>query len=338
MTSKAPTPVSSISAPLLDHCGRHITYLRLSITDRCNLRCVYCMPEHGVKQLRHEEILTFEELERLVMLFCRMGITKVRLTGGEPFIRLGCVSFMERLKRVIGVPHLHITTNGVQTFNHLEKLKELGLTGLNVSLDTLNRDRFAALARRDRLEQVKSTINEALRLHIPLKINSVVTTSTRDDDILSLAALANHLPVSVRFIEHMPFSSSGRPGGKLSEPLQSRLYRLFKDLYAVPVEHTSTARLYKRPGAEGTIGIIEGESRKFCHNCNKVRVTPAGFLKTCLYDNGVLDLKKLLRDGVGDQEIEAEIRQAIIIRQPDGVAAETMARVVQQPSMATIGG
>ena len=338
MTSKAPTPVSSISPPLIDHCDRHITYLRLSITDRCNLRCVYCMPEHGVKQLPHEEILTFEELERLVMLFCRLGITKVRLTGGEPFVRLGCVSFMERLKRVIGVPHLHMTTNGVHTFNHLEKLKQIGLSGLNVSLDTLNRARFAALARRDRLEWVKRTINEALRLHIPLKINSVVTTTSQDDDILSLAALANHLPVSVRFIEQMPFSSADRPGVRLSESLQSRLYRLFPDLYAVPVEHTSTARLYKRPGAEGTIGIIEGESRKFCHNCNKVRVTPAGVLKTCLYDDGVLDLKKLLRGGVDDRQIAAEIRQAIIFRQPDGGAAEKLNGAVQQPSMATIGG
>jgi cyclic pyranopterin phosphate synthase len=296
------------------------------------------MPEHGVKQLPHEEILSFEELERLVMLFCRMGITKVRLTGGEPFVRLGCVPFMERLKLVIRVPHLHITTNGVHTFNHLEKLKELGLSGLNVSLDTLNRDRFASLTRRDRLEQVMRTINEALRLHIPLKINSVVTSSTRDDDILSLASLANHLPVSVRFIEHMPFSNATGPRQCLSESLQSRLNRLFHDLYAVPVERTSTARLYKRPIAEGTIGIIEGESRKFCNNCNKVRVTPAGLLKTCLYDDGVLDLKKLLRGGMADQEIEAEIRQAIFFRQGNGFASEKINGAMKHPSMATIGG
>ncbi|NNK14096.1 MAG: radical SAM protein, partial [Desulfofustis sp.] len=185
MTSKAPNPASPISPPLIDQFGRHITYLRLSITDRCNLRCVYCMPEQGVKQLAHEEILTFEELERLVAMFSQMGITKVRITGGEPFVRLGCVSFIERLKVVIGVPYLHITTNGVQTYRHLEKLKKIGLSGLNVSLDTLDRDRFAALARRDRLERVERTINKALRLGMPLKINSVVTTSTRDDDILS---------------------------------------------------------------------------------------------------------------------------------------------------------
>lgn len=338
MTSKAPSPASPISPPLIDNCGRHITYLRLSITDRCNLRCVYCMPEQGVKQLSHDEVLSFEELERLVVMFCRMGITKVRITGGEPFVRLGCVSFIWRLKNVIEVPDLHITTNGVQTYRHLAKLNEIGLSGLNVSLDTLDRERFAALARCDRLGHVKRTINEALRLNIPLKINSVVTTSTLDDDILSLAALTNHLPVSVRFIEHMPFSSADRPGETISEPLQSRLYRLFPDLFAVPVEHTSTARHYERPGDEGSIGIIEGESRKFCKECNKVRVTPAGLLKTCLYDDGVLDLKKLLRGDLGDKEIEAEIRQAIIFRQQNGVAAEKINGAAKHPSMATIGG
>lgn len=338
MTSKAPSVLSSISPPLIDNCGRHITYLRLAITDRCNLRCVYCMPEHGVKQLPHEEILSFEELERLVVMFAQMGISKVRITGGEPFVRLGCVTFIERLKLITGVPDLHITTNGVLTHRHLAKLKRIGLSGLNVSLDTLNRDRFAAIARRDRLEQVTRTINEALRLHIPLKINSVVTISTQDDDIVSLAKRANHLPVSVRFIEHMPFSSEAGPEVHLSEPLQSRLYRLFPDLYAVTVAHSSTARLYKRPGFRGTIGIIEGESRKFCKECNKIRVTPAGLLKTCLYDDGVLDLKKLMRGGMADRAIETEIRQAILSRQPNGIAAEKMRRDVKQPSMATIGG
>jgi cyclic pyranopterin phosphate synthase len=296
------------------------------------------MPEKGVKQLAHEEILTFEELERLVVMFCQMGITKVRITGGEPFVRLGCVSFLERLKVGIGVPYLHITTNGVRTYGYLEELKKIGLSGLNVSLDTLDRERFAALAKRDRLEQVKRTINEALRLHIPLKINSVVTTSTRDDYMLSLAALPNHLPVSVRFIEHMPFSGADGPGEKLSESLKSRLYRFFPDLYAVSVERFSTARLYKRPGLKGTLGIIEGESRKFCKECNKVRVTTAGLLKTCLYDDGVLDLKKLLREGMSDKEIKTEIRQAIIFRQQNGVAAEKMNGETKHPSMATIGG
>ncbi len=338
MTSNAPTPESSISPPLIDHFGRHITYLRLSITDRCNLRCVYCMPEQGVNPLTHEEILSFEELERLVVLFCRMGITKVRITGGEPFVRLGCVSFIERLKIGLGVPDLHITTNGVQTYNHLERLKKIGLSGLNVSLDTLNSGRFTALSRRDRLDQVEKTIYEALRLHIPLKINSVVTTNTRDDDILSLAALSNSLPVSVRFIEHMPFSCADGPSVTLSEPLQSRLYRLCPDIHTVPAKYISTALLYKRPGYAGTIGIIEGESRKFCKECNKVRITPAGILKTCLYDDGALDLKKLLRGTTGDQETETKIRQAIIYRERNGFTAEKINRAAKHPSMATIGG
>lgn len=330
---------ASGSAPTLtDNHGREITYLRLGITDRCNLRCTYCMPEKGIDLLPHDEILTFEELSRLVTIFCSMGVNKVRLTGGEPFARLDCMSFVEHLKNDLGVPQLHLTTNGVETYRFIRRLKAIGLSGLNVSLDTLSRSRFAELTRRDRLDQVLRTINEAVRCRIHLKINSVVTKSTTDEEIRSLAGLAKHLPVSVRFIEHMPFSGNAAASVIQAELLSTRINRLFPSLHTVLARGPSTARLYSIAGFQGTIGVIEGKSRCFCTRCNKVRVTPAGMLKTCLYDQGVLDLKQMLRSGRDANDIGLAIRQVLQKRQIDGRAAEMSNGFKEQQSMASIGG
>lgn len=296
------------------------------------------MPEEGVQWHPHDEILTFEELSRLVALFCSMGVSKVRLTGGEPFVRLGCMPFMQHLKNDLGVPHLHLTTNGVDTHKYLEQLKVIGLSGLNVSLDTLSRSRFIELSRRDRLNQVLRTLDEALKLRIHLKINSVVTGSTTDEEIRSLACLANHLPVSIRFIEHMPFSGISSAPVHQQEKLALRINRIFPNLQIVLGQGTTTARLYTMAGFRGTIGIIEGNSRGFCARCNKVRVTPTGMLKTCLYDEGVLDLKRMIRSGCDDRKLDKAIRQALTKRHVDGKAAEKSNGPGEQPSMASIGG
>jgi cyclic pyranopterin phosphate synthase len=326
-------------APLLsDNHGREITYLRLGITDRCNLRCTYCMPEKGIELLPHDEILTFEELSRLVAIFCGMGINKVRITGGEPFARLDCISFIQHLKRDLSVPHLYLTTNGVEAHRHIWQLKQIGLSGLNVSLDTLSRSRFIELTRRDRLDDVLRTVNEAIRCGIHLKINSVVNESTADEEIRSLAGLAEHLPVSVRFIELMPFSGKAPTSLIQAELLSTRISRLFPRLRTVAVHGPSTARLYRSAGLRGTIGIIGGQSRCFCARCNKVRITPAGMLKACLYDEGVLDLKRMLRSGRDDRHIECAIRETLQERHIDGRVAEMNNKVKEQRSMAAIGG
>jgi cyclic pyranopterin phosphate synthase len=296
------------------------------------------MPDAGVDWQPHDEILTFEELSRLVALFCGMGINKVRLTGGEPFVRRDCMSFIQHLKQDLGVPHLHLTTNGVETSKYLAKLESIGLSGLNVSLDTLSRNRFIKLTRRDHLGQVLHTIDEALRLGINLKINSVVTKSTTDDEIRSLAHLASHLPISLRFIEHMPFSGNTSTPVRQKEKLSLRIKRIFPDLKAILERGPATARSFSVAGFRGTIGIIEGKARKFCSRCNKVRITPAGVLKTCLYDDGVLDLKEMIRTGCSDRELEDVIRQAVRERYSDGKVTERNNTLQDQPSMASIGG
>lgn len=330
--------VPPLSRGLIDNYGRSITYLRLAITDRCNLRCRYCMPAHGVDFVPHHEILSFEELERLVLIFTSMGITKVRITGGEPFARKGCVSFLRRLKKNSGIDSLHVTTNGVETFRYLDDLSELGISGINLSLDTLNPKRFWQITRRNSFEQVNKSFQGLLERNIPLKLNSVVLDDTTDEEIIALASLPRAYPVSLRFIEKMPFSGEKVHALSSSGQLGERLQTLFPGLVEKIGNSPCTARNYSPPGFCGTIGLIEGNSRRFCGTCNKVRITPQGMLKTCLYDNGVLDLKYLMRNGRTDGEIQSEIKACIQKRFADGHETDAYVNYMAKPSMASIGG
>ena len=334
--SNSPGPISDTR--LIDNHSRPITYLRLSITDRCNLRCRYCRPEEGVPFIPHKEILSFEELERLVSIFCSLGINKVRVTGGEPFSRRGCLYFLTRLRKIDGVQHLHITTNGVKTSRFLDELATIGLDGINVSLDTLDHKRFWKITRRDYLEAVLQTVHGVLARSIPLKINSVVLKDTSDDEIIQLAGLARDFPIALRLIEKMPFSGTVRSGKLENGNLSQRLKRIFPAIEECTNALPTTARIFALPGYKGNLGIIQGYSRLFCKTCNKVRITPTGMLKTCLYDNGALDLKGLLRSGADDREIERAIINCVQNRCANGHEAEQLTRRAKEPSMGSIGG
>ena len=323
---------------LIDNHGRAITYLRLAITDRCNLRCRYCRPEEGVPFIPHEEILTFEELERLVAIFCSLGINKIRVTGGEPFSRRGCLSFLTRLRKIDGMQYLHITTNGVKTSRFLDELAAIGLDSINVSLDTLDHKRFWEITRRDYLEAVLQTVHGVLARDIPLKINSVVLKDTSDDEIIQLAGMARDFPIALRFIEKMPFSGTVRSGKLENGNLSQRLKRIFPAIEECTNALPTTARIFALPGYKGTLGIIQGYSRLFCATCNKVRITPTGMLKTCLYDNGVLDLKKMLRTGSDEEGIALAILSCVQNSCINGHEAEQLAKRTTEPSMASIGG
>ena len=296
------------------------------------------MPEEGVAPIKHDQTLSYEELERLVTLFQGLGITKIRITGGEPFVRKGCFSFMESLKYRLGIEQLYLTTNGVETHRYLEQLKAIGISGINLSLDTIDRARFKKLTRRDCLDDVLLTLHRSLKLEIPLKVNSVVMEDTADVDLLGLVALVRDNPMSLRFIEQMPFSGSSPSPVQEQRPLMQRIEALLPGLSELPGSGGSTSREFSLPGHVGTVGVIEGHSRKFCATCNKIRITPEGMLKACLYDNGVLDLRQLLRNGIGDQELADSIRICLNHRYSDG--HETQARNGRsgEPSMASIGG
>jgi cyclic pyranopterin phosphate synthase len=323
---------------LTDNYGRQITYLRLAITDRCNLRCRYCRSETDMSFTPHEEILRFEELERLVRIFTALGVRKVRVTGGEPFARRGCLDFLRRLRKIEKLQNLHITTNGVKIARYMSDLREIGIDGINLSLDTLDPHRFQEITRRDHLDAVLATLREALTHKIPLKINCVVLASTSDQEILALATLAKTHPLTLRFIEPMPFSggNSNRllEKGRLLGRLEAILPAMAEEIYDQP----TTARTFRLPGYIGKVGVIAGYSRHFCQTCNKVRVTPTGMLKNCLYDGGALDLKKLLRRGATDEEIAAAIISCTRNRFADGYEADRFSPKTREPSMAMIGG
>jgi len=329
----------SLPQPLVDNHGRAIDYLRIAITDRCNLRCRYCMPRSGqVNFVPYPEILRYEEMVRLVEIFVSLGIRKVRVTGGEPFARRDCLPFLRKIIGIPGIEGLFVTTNGIAVAPHLDELREIGITGINLSLDTLAPERFHHLTGSDSLEKVLSTLRGALERNIPLKINTVVLEDTPDKDIYAVADLAQQYPVTVRFIEKMPFSGGGSLKNGNAGQLRKRLHALFPKLSKLSNDQPSTALLYELNGFKGNLGIIEGHSRKFCATCNKIRITPLGILKTCLYDNGVIDLKTMLREGVNDSSIAISVSESVRSRFANGMVAEKACRCGREPSMASIGG
>jgi len=206
-----------MASPILfDNHGRPLNYLRLAVTDRCNLRCFYCMPEEGIKYMPKKELLTFEEIERLVSLLAGMGITKVRLTGGEPFVRTDLMKLITRIVEIEGINDLHITTNGVLTAPHIKELKALGIASVNLSLDTLDADRFRKITRRDEFNKTWETLQLLLESEIPVNVNSVVMENKNIEDILPMVELTRNQNISVRFIEEMPFNGEGSHYPKLS--------------------------------------------------------------------------------------------------------------------------
>lgn len=327
---------------LLDNHGRFINYLRLAVTDRCNLRCHYCMPEHGLEWLSRSELLTYEEMLRLCGVLVRLGINKIRITGGEPFVRKDMMKFIAALSQLDGLKEINLTTNGVATARLVPELKKLGIRSVNLSLDTLDRERFFQITRRDELPHVLQTLDSLLEHDILVKINAVVMDGQNAEDIIPLAKLTQNLPVDVRFIEEMPFNggdhAAARPFWDYRRILDA-LRSEWPDLEKIPDPPFSTSMNYRLPGYRGKVGIIAAWSRTFCGTCNRIRVTPQGVLKTCLYDHGVLNLRDLMREGLSDTELTDHLLFAFNHRHKNGWEAEEARRGIPvEESMATIGG
>jgi molybdenum cofactor biosynthesis protein A len=328
---------------LTDNHGRKINYLRLAVTDRCNLRCFYCMPEHGLNWLARKELMTYEEMLQISSLLVGMGIEKIRITGGEPFVRKDIMEFLSALSKVEGLNELTITTNGVLTAPYVADLKKIGVKSVNLSLDTLDAGRFFSITRRDEFSSVMRALDELLKYGIEVKVNAVVMEGKNIADIIPLVELTRDLPVSVRFIEEMPFNGDGHSYSGLNWD-HVRILKEIKDkfptLKKINDPAYSTSYNYQVPGHKGSIGIIAAYSRTFCGSCNRIRITPVGEFKTCLYDNGVLNIKNLIRSGMAEPDLKGEILNALAHRAKDGWEAEN-ARVAHQgvhESMATIGG
>ncbi len=326
---------------LTDNHGRPINYLRLAVTDRCNLRCFYCMPEEGIHYLPQKELLSFDEMIRLVRILSSLGITKVRLTGGEPFVR---PDFMELIRAIVKTPQVeevHITTNGILTARHIPELKQLGVRSVNLSLDTLNHDRFRVITRRDEFERTWETFHSLLAHGIHVKVNAVVMEGKNIDDILPMVELTRDQPVSVRFIEEMPFNGEGNHYPTLNwtyHKILTYIRQSYPGLVKLQDPLHSTSSNYQVPGYAGNVGVIAAFSRTFCGTCNRIRVTAQGTLKTCLYDDGVLSLKDLLRSGESDSFVIRYLLEALGTRPKDGFEAERKRSRLVSESMSTIGG
>ena len=328
---------------IVDNHGRPINYLRLAVTDRCNLRCFYCMPEDGIRYMPKKELLSFEEIERLIALLGEMGISKVRLTGGEPFVRTDLMMLIRKIVTIPQINDLHLTTNGVLTAPHIPELKALGIASVNLSLDTLDRQRFKQITRRDEFDAVMKTFDLLLQHEIPLKVNAVVMDGKNIEDIIPLVELTRHHPVSVRFIEEMPFNGEGSHYPVLSwtyKKILDYIQNHYPGLRKIQDPEYSTSYHYAVPGFKGTIGIIAAFSRTFCGTCNRIRVTAQGTLKTCLYDDGVLNIRNLLRSTPDNANLKESLIRAFQARALDGFEAEKNRNDTQpvHASMSTIGG
>lgn len=328
---------------LTDNHGRKLNYLRLAVTDRCNLRCFYCMPEEGLNWLSRTELMSYEEMMRACSLLVKMGIEKIRITGGEPFVRKDIMNLLAGLSKLDGLKDLSMTTNGVLTAPYVSEIKSLGINTVNLSLDTLDPNRFFTITLRDEFESVMNTLQELLRNDMTVKINAVVMAGKNTQDIVPMVELTKHLPVSVRFIEEMPFNGDGHVYKGLEWDHARILNEITQHFPAIQKSVDpaySTAYNYNIPGHKGSVGIIAAYSRTFCGTCNRIRITPQGAVKTCLYDDGVMNVKDLMRMGLNDTILEQELLNAFGKRAKDGWEAERL-RVEKtgiHESMATIGG
>lgn len=326
-----------------DSFGRTIDYMRISITDRCNLRCRYCMPD-GVEWLPMADILTYEELLRVCRAGARLGIRHIKITGGEPLVRKGCCSLIGSIREIPGIEAVTITTNGILLSRYLTELKEAGVDGINVSLDTVERQRYQEITGFDGLDQVLSGVREAAAAGLKVKINAVsLAGDTPRDGTYSwepVAELARSLPVDVRFIEMMPIGY-----GKQFETVDhEELKRQMKQVYpGMEQDHSShgygPAVYYRIPGFMGGIGLISAIHGKFCSDCNRIRLTSTGYMKTCLcYEDGV-DLREVLRgnDPEADERL-VETMRAAVGQKPMAHCFEEPERITEGHNMISIGG
>ncbi len=325
-----------------DKQGRKIDYLRISITDRCNLRCCYCMPK-GIELLEMSDILSFEEIESIVRAFAKEGITRLKITGGEPLVRLGCEELTARLKATAGIEDITITTNGVLLEDKLEALKAAGVSGINISLDTLDREKYKRITGFDKLNKVLSAVDAAIASGINTKINTAVMKGINTDEIPELARLARDKNVCVRFIEMMPIGYGTQFKYADNSEVLSLLKREYPGLKPDCERHgNGPAVYYRAEDFKGSIGFISAVSGKFCESCNRMRLTSTGVLKYCLCFEDGKDLRKILRDKSLSEELKEErLRESFreaLSKKPVEHCFEDRDRISETKEMFRIGG
>ncbi|WP_456424572.1 GTP 3',8-cyclase MoaA [Lutibacter sp.] len=326
---------------LIDKFGRKITYLRLAITDRCNLRCQYCMPAQGINIVDRKELLSYKEMYRITRVLSELGVNKVRLTGGEPFVRKDFISFLESLSFNDKLSEINITTNGALISNHIDKLEALNINAINLSIDSLQKEKFAKITRRDVFEKVYDTFEKLEKSNLKLKLNVVVQSGFNTDEIIDFIELSKDKNIAVRFIEEMPFNGKGQREMEEEwnfKKIIGHINNHYKVVEPVLSKKSSTSKNYKIPNYKGTFGIIPAFTRTICGDCNRIRITATGMFKNCLFDGGVFNVRDFIRNGASDEELKELFINTVHHKPENGFIAESARDEDVSESMSTIGG
>ncbi len=326
---------------LKDKFGRKISYLRLAVTDRCNLRCKYCMPAQGIAIVPRKELLTYKEMYRIVRVLSELGVNKVRLTGGEPFVRKNFIHLLESLSFNNKLDQINITTNGALITNYISKLESLNINTINLSLDSLQKNKFAEITRRDVFEEVYKTLIALENSNLTVKVNMVVQSGVNTNEITDFIELSKTKNIAVRFIEEMPFNGKGQRHIKEVWNYNKILHHIqnyYPKVVSVKTEKTSTSHMYKIPDYKGTFGIIPAFTRTICNDCNRIRITATGMFKNCLFDGGVFNVRDFIRNGASDNDLKNLFIETVQGKPKNGFIAELNRTSKVSESMSTIGG
>ena len=327
---------------LIDSFGRQMEYVRLAVTDRCNLRCQYCMPVHGIEIAPRADLLTFKEMYRIIRVLTELGVTKVRLTGGEPFVRKDFIKFLEMLSFNDLLEAINITTNGAMIAKHISTLEQMKkIKNINLSIDSLQKEKFYQITRRDVFPEVYETFELLEKSSLNLKLNVVVQAGFNTDEIVDFVALTKDKNVAVRFIEEMPFNGKGQR--EIQETWNyTRILEEMKtkfDVKSIVSEKSSTSRNFSIEGHKGTVGIIPAFTRTICGDCNRIRITPIGTFKNCLFDDGVFNIRDFIRKGASNEDLK-ELFLSLVKEKPENgfIAEANRKKGNVSESMSTIGG
>ncbi|MBL4745886.1 MAG: GTP 3',8-cyclase MoaA [Flavobacteriaceae bacterium] len=327
---------------LLDKFGRKISYLRLAVTDRCNFRCQYCMPSEGIQIVERSDLLTFKEMYRITRVLSELGVNKVRLTGGEPFVRKDFISFLESLSYNKRLDQINITTNGALIGKHIARLENMKINAVNLSIDSLKEEKFNAIVRRKSFQSVRKVLDDLVQSTLRLKLNIVILSGVNTDEILDFVALTKDRNIAVRFIEEMPFNGKGlRQTNELWDyhKIYHHISNHFHEIEKINDGKSSTSHNFRVKGNTGTFGIIPAFTRTICGDCNRIRITATGLFKNCLFDQGVFNIRDFIREGASDKELKQLFINTVHHKPKNGFVAEKMrGNNSISESMSTIGG
>ncbi|SHJ41055.1 GTP 3',8-cyclase MoaA [Pseudozobellia thermophila] len=326
---------------LVDNHNRKINYVRLAVTDRCNLRCNYCMPAEGIDFAKNDKLFTIDELGRLSEMLVSQGVDKIRITGGEPFVRKDLMVLFRRLSGLKGLKDISVTTNATLIGPYIDELKELGVKNINVSMDAINRETFERITRRDQYDTVYNNMVRLITEGFNVRINFIALDKQNTEDILPMLELTKHYNVSVRFLEEMPFNGGSKKFQSIVwdyKRILAHIKEAHPDYRELESPKTSTSMNYKIPGFKGTFGVIPSFSRTFCGSCNRLRISATGDVITCLYAKPSMNIRDLLRSDHSGEEVKEQICKAIGNRAKTGFEAQQRHKGVFDSSMTSIGG